>query len=308
MTSKAYDARGQFARAGDVFVKLEAPPQLLREHAFYGSAAEARVYISDTIWLAVGVVTMRPVKEGGPCTLGMRWPDGVHVDDQESRKAIWEKIQATYHQTMAGAADWEPAKVEDWKKARGFTGPPGGGGGARVKSNAEREAERQAKQREAEAQAEQRRKEAEDRKRQAEDAKAKGERMHQEGARRAGQQKQEYTYDEFFRTEDFFDFGSFDGLFNRRKRTATPPPPPPPPPGKPEGWPWNVLGFAGPVYDEAVLRKAYHRAARDAHPDHGGSTAKMQEVNVAHDECRHLAGIDKCGKGIKGCKLKHCAE
>jgi hypothetical protein len=51
------------------------------------------------------------------------------------------------------------------------------------------------------------------------------------------------------------------------------------------GDPWSVLGVArGASQDE--IRRAYRAAARKHHPDVGGSTARMQEINRAWDSLR----------------------
>ncbi len=45
--------------------------------------------------------------------------------------------------------------------------------------------------------------------------------------------------------------------------------------------PWLVLGV-DPSADAGAVRAAYHRLARQHHPDHGGSTAQMREINAAY--------------------------
>ena len=45
--------------------------------------------------------------------------------------------------------------------------------------------------------------------------------------------------------------------------------------------PWLVLGV-DPGADAGAVRAAYHRLARQHHPDHGGSTTRMREINAAY--------------------------
>lgn len=56
-----------------------------------------------------------------------------------------------------------------------------------------------------------------------------------------------------------------------------------PAPGQSKSW-RDVLGFPpGSPISEPLITDAYRRAAAKAHPDRGGSTAAMQEVNAARD-------------------------
>ena len=48
------------------------------------------------------------------------------------------------------------------------------------------------------------------------------------------------------------------------------------------------------IMNFADLRKAYRDAARKAHPDMGGSTAAMQEVNAAYEKA--VKRIERCGE------------
>lgn len=62
-----------------------------------------------------------------------------------------------------------------------------------------------------------------------------------------------------------------------------PPPPRPPPPAKPD--PRIVLGFApGAKVTLEEVKKRHRELARKHHPDHGGTTARMTEINQAVDE------------------------
>ena len=51
----------------------------------------------------------------------------------------------------------------------------------------------------------------------------------------------------------------------------------------------GVLGLA-PGFTREALRLAYRRAIRSAHPDAGGSQARAQEINAAHDVLRQAHG------------------
>lgn len=56
-----------------------------------------------------------------------------------------------------------------------------------------------------------------------------------------------------------------------------------PAPGQSKSW-RDVLGFPpGSPISEPLITDAFRRAAAKAHPDRGGSTAAMQEVNAARD-------------------------
>jgi hypothetical protein len=61
---------------------------------------------------------------------------------------------------------------------------------------------------------------------------------------------------------------------------------PPPRPRRPTGSdPRSVLGFSpGERLTTDMVKKRYRELARQHHPDVGGSTAKMQEINIAADE------------------------
>ncbi len=54
--------------------------------------------------------------------------------------------------------------------------------------------------------------------------------------------------------------------------------------------PWRVLGVS-PGADPATVHAAYRRLAWRHHPDHGGSTARMRELNAAYAALRRIAGI-----------------
>jgi len=59
---------------------------------------------------------------------------------------------------------------------------------------------------------------------------------------------------------------------------------PPPPPKKPGSDPRSVLGFApGERLTTDMVKKRHRELARQHHPDVGGETAKMQEINIAVD-------------------------
>jgi len=59
----------------------------------------------------------------------------------------------------------------------------------------------------------------------------------------------------------------------------------PPPPKKPGSDPRTVLGFSpGERLTTDMVKKRHRELARQHHPDMGGSTAKMQEINRAVDE------------------------
>jgi len=45
---------------------------------------------------------------------------------------------------------------------------------------------------------------------------------------------------------------------------------------------WDVLGVPFDS-DELIVKRAYRRLAQEAHPDRGGSTEKMQELNAAYE-------------------------
>lgn len=65
-----------------------------------------------------------------------------------------------------------------------------------------------------------------------------------------------------------------------------------PAPGQSTSW-RDVLGFPpGSPISEPLITDAYRRAASKAHPDRGGSTAAMQEVNAARDAA--LKEIRQC--------------
>ena len=49
----------------------------------------------------------------------------------------------------------------------------------------------------------------------------------------------------------------------------------------------HVLGVPENA-SEAEIRRAYHRAAKNAHPDKGGDTARMAQVNEAWEQVREL--------------------
>lgn len=51
----------------------------------------------------------------------------------------------------------------------------------------------------------------------------------------------------------------------------------------------SLLGLVGP-YDERVLRDHWRRAARDHHPDRGGSNDVMARINEAYTTLETLAG------------------
>lgn len=58
-----------------------------------------------------------------------------------------------------------------------------------------------------------------------------------------------------------------------------------PAPGQHSRRSWRqVLGFDAPSVDRSAIDAHYRRAARAAHPDLGGSSAAMAEVNAARDE------------------------
>jgi hypothetical protein len=52
---------------------------------------------------------------------------------------------------------------------------------------------------------------------------------------------------------------------------------------------WQVLGLSPGASEEAVQR-AYRSKVREAHPDTGGSTAAMAELNRARDDALRLVG------------------
>lgn len=53
----------------------------------------------------------------------------------------------------------------------------------------------------------------------------------------------------------------------------------------------SVLGFAaGERPDAATIEARYRRLAMDAHPDRGGSTERMAQLNKARDEARQEIG------------------
>lgn len=69
-----------------------------------------------------------------------------------------------------------------------------------------------------------------------------------------------------------------------------PPPPPPPPRGFSPGT--HIPGL-GDLKTKVDAKKAYKAAAMKNHPDRGGSTAKMQDVNAEWEAFRHSAAWEK---------------
>jgi hypothetical protein len=47
---------------------------------------------------------------------------------------------------------------------------------------------------------------------------------------------------------------------------------------------WQVLGFASPNVSENEIQSAWRSLAFEAHPDRGGSDARMAEINVAREQ------------------------
>ena len=45
---------------------------------------------------------------------------------------------------------------------------------------------------------------------------------------------------------------------------------------------WSILGIKE-TDDESIIRKAYHRLAREYHPDKGGDPAEMVRLNNAYE-------------------------
>ena len=59
----------------------------------------------------------------------------------------------------------------------------------------------------------------------------------------------------------------------------------PPPPGAKAKRPWwEVFGLTGPVTDRAVIEGRFKQLAKERHPDAGGSTEAMTELNEAKRE------------------------
>lgn len=63
-----------------------------------------------------------------------------------------------------------------------------------------------------------------------------------------------------------------------------------PAPGAARHW-RDVLGVPNTVQNEQGLKDAYRRAASAAHPDKGGSDARMAEVNAAYEQGRAELGF-----------------
>lgn len=57
-----------------------------------------------------------------------------------------------------------------------------------------------------------------------------------------------------------------------------------PAPGEQQSW-WGILGCS-PDASLEVIQRCYREAASKAHPDHGGSDGRMQEINRAYAEAK----------------------
>ena len=70
------------------------------------------------------------------------------------------------------------------------------------------------------------------------------------------------------------------------------------------GSPFDVLGV-GPDAEDAEIRRAYRRRAKEAHPDQGGSVEEFQRVKAAYEAIRSGAverfnGADADGTDSEG--------
>lgn len=55
----------------------------------------------------------------------------------------------------------------------------------------------------------------------------------------------------------------------------------------------ELLGLESGQYDEKALKRAFAKAMKAAHPDHGGTDEKARAVNHARDVIRRAKGWDK---------------
>lgn len=63
-------------------------------------------------------------------------------------------------------------------------------------------------------------------------------------------------------------------------------PPPPPPPKPSSDWDTLYLRTGAPI---GLIDAAYRWWAKQSHPDQGGSTQRMQEINTAYERLRKIA-------------------
>ena len=57
----------------------------------------------------------------------------------------------------------------------------------------------------------------------------------------------------------------------------------------------SIFGLAQPPKSSNELKSLYKKLAMKCHPDHGGSTQKMQELNAARDILTRNLGISSYG-------------
>lgn len=88
--------------------------------------------------------------------------------------------------------------------------------------------------------------------------------------------------------DPFQDTAKQNGFKVRRKGTKAAPPPPPPPPVEPTqqdliNRAYALLGLSEEATIEDIARRRRQMAMEGAHPDQGGSDARMAEINAAAD-------------------------
>ena len=110
--------------------------------------------------------------------------------------------------------------------------------------------------------------------------------LHEEGQRikreRAEQAERQRIRDEFFRSMNNGSRRTYTGSSNDHQHGGKTPPPPRPPRGGPLTWADTLLAEAGPDLAPAV----YKALARVLHPDTGGSSKLMQQLNLANDRSK----------------------
>lgn len=72
------------------------------------------------------------------------------------------------------------------------------------------------------------------------------------------------------------------------RQYQAPPPPPPPPPRPDPHDPYTVLGLL-PGAPLALVKAAYRALATLHHPDVGGDTERMKQINAAYERLRESA-------------------